>query len=89
MLKVGFYDPKNDALVSVEDWNGSSSSITFTSLQMASMYQKGRHRMPSSVWLAFDIEDVLRVFFLEESPRFDAALMDRIKASVDKYRNTQ
>lgn len=81
-MKVGFYDKKSDSLVAVEDWLDSPSFITATSLQLAMIYQSGRHRMPSNIWVAFDV-GVLRIFHLEENPQVDKNVFNRIKALYD------
>lgn len=85
-FKVCFYDKKKDALVEIEDFSGSSDSITYTSLILTSTYQSGKHRMPSSIWLAFNSEDVLRVFFLEANPQPDNIVLDRINELVQEIR---
>lgn len=85
-LKVCFYVPDKDVLAEIEDWHDSADKLPYTSALMASIYQSGKHRMPSGIWVVFDGADVLRVFFLGARPRIDDALMDRIKARVDEYR---
>lgn len=85
-LKVAFYDHKTDSLVEVEDWQDSPDFITMTSVQMAAMYQSGRHRMPSDVWIVFDGSEVLRIFFLAEHPRCVSVVSERVKCLVINFR---
>jgi hypothetical protein len=78
-LKVGFYDFKTCAMVAVEDWPESIHMARLASVQMAAMYQTGRHRMPSQVWCVWNKKDFASIFFLDEKP-LDEAFMNKVLA---------
>jgi hypothetical protein len=88
-LKVCFYDFKLDKLVAVEDWKDLPDKIAMTSVLLAGHYQSGRHRMPSHIWVAFDLKDVLRIFHLNENPEVDEKLLNRIKDKVIEIRSRE
>ena len=76
-LKVGFYDATTDTMVAVEDWTTSIHMARFASVQMATMYQTGRHRMPSPVWCVWNKNEHASIFFLDEKPR-DVAFLNHV-----------
>lgn len=78
-LKVGFYDFKTCSMVSVEPWKESIELARLASVQMAAMYQTGRHRMPSQVWCVWNKKDFASIFFLDEKP-LDEAFMNKVLA---------
>ena len=78
-LKVGFYDFKTGAMVAVEEWPESIHMARLSSVQMAAMYQTGRHRMPSQVWCVWNKKDYASIFFLDEKP-LDEAFMNKVLA---------
>lgn len=73
-LKVGFYDAPTDSMVAVEEWMESIHMARFASVQMAAMYQTGRHRMPSPVWCVWNQKEFASIFHLDDKPRDEAFL---------------
>jgi hypothetical protein len=73
-LKVGFYDDSTDSMVSVEEWLDSIHMARFSSVQMATMYQTGRHRMPSPIWCVWNKNDYASIFPLDGKSRDEAFL---------------
>ncbi|MFZ4700079.1 MAG: hypothetical protein ACOYMG_08490 [Candidatus Methylumidiphilus sp.] len=79
---VCFYDPTTDTLVGLKDFFGSPDSISYAGLLHANTYQFDKHSMPSSIWLAFNSADVLRIFFLDSYSCPDQAVLLRIDELV-------
>lgn len=73
-LKVGFYDSATDSMVEVEHWPTSIHMARFSSVQMATMYQTGRHKMPSPIWCVWNQKEYASIFLLDEKPRDEAFL---------------
>jgi hypothetical protein len=76
-LKVGFYDSATDSMVAVEQWPDSIHMARFSSAQMATTYQTGRHRMPSPVWCVWNKNEHASIFLLDEKPR-DVAFLNHV-----------
>ena len=73
-LKVGFYDATTDTMVAVEDWTTSIHMARFASVKMATMYQSGRHKMPSPIWCVWNKNDYASIFPLDGKARDEAFL---------------
>ena len=86
-LSVGWYNPKLKIITNIEPWNDKPETITFTSLMLAQLYQTGsKGSMPSSIWIAFDMAKILRVFSLNNTLPGQKDL-ERIEALVIDIRN--
>jgi len=84
---VAFFDPEKRQLVEVEQAALSAEQVTMTSLHLTSMFESGNHRLPSSIWVSFDLVDKLRIFFLDGCLAFQAqAICDSIQNAVVSYR---
>lgn len=84
---VAFFNPENRQLIEVEQVAISPDQVTMTSLYLTSMFESGNHRMPSSIWVSFDLVDKLRIFFLDGCMAFQAqAICDSIQTSVVSFR---
>jgi hypothetical protein len=66
-MKVGFFDPKKGDMVEVEDAEFSSLFVSTTALQLSTMWQSGKHKMPSRIWCAWYGQDDFRIFMLDGS----------------------
>ena len=88
-LNVGWYNPKSRKLTHIEPWEDSPESITFTSIMLKSRYESGdgRKSFPSYIWVAFDMAETLRIFFLNQNPLPKQCDLDRIKALIDDIRS--
>ena len=73
-LQVGFYDSVTDSMVAVEPWTTSIHMARFASVEMATMYQSGRHRMPSPIWCVWNKKDYASIFPLDGKARDEAFL---------------
>jgi hypothetical protein len=73
-LKVGFYDLATGSMVEVEEWKDSIELARSASVQMAAMYQSGRHRMPSPIWCVWNKKEFASIFTLDDKPRDEAFL---------------
>jgi hypothetical protein len=77
-MKVGFYDLKNHKMVEVEPWENSIHMARFASVGMTEMYLSGRHRMPSPIWCVWDETEHASIFFLDDKPIGDEAVLNSI-----------
>jgi len=78
-MNVGFYDKKRHSMVAVEPWTEDIQTARFASVKLSAIYQSGRHRMPSPVWCVWDEENA-SIFFLDDKPIGDPAILDSIMA---------
>lgn len=84
---VAFFDLEKKELVEVETISTTPEGITMSGVQLTALFESGKHRLPSSVWLSFDLKDQLRVFFLDGVMAFQAQpLLDSIQSSVVSFR---
>lgn len=65
-MKVGFYCPAQAVIVQVEEPRIDRSSLHAAASMLSSLWQSGRHKLPSSIWCVFD-QDSLRIFQLARS----------------------
>jgi hypothetical protein len=79
-LKVGFYDSKTHRMVSVEPWKQSIHEARFMSFSLTSLYSSGLHSLPSPVWCVWSKTQDASIFFLDEKPITDEAVLDSILA---------
>jgi hypothetical protein len=85
-LYVGWFDVNGRRLVDIELWEDAPELVVEASLAMAAHYQAGgRKSFLSSVWVVFDLVDVLRVFSLAGSPPRPMDV-NKINALVDALR---
>lgn len=86
-MLTAFYDLSKNAIVEAEPLSFPVEQIPATSTHLAALYQSGKHSLPSAIWIVFDFEDTLRVFFLAET-FFDSAEMisPLVFAAVEDYR---
>jgi hypothetical protein len=78
-MKVGFYNDKTHTMVAVEPWDLGWEKARYTGVMLSSMYQSGRHRMPSPWWCAWD-DDNFSIFDLADSQPKESAALDSIEA---------
>ena len=76
-MKVGFYDAKKHQMVAVEPWTESIHLARITAAHMTSLWQSGRHKMPSPIWCVWDGQEDCSIFLLDEKPRSDQ-FMDKV-----------
>lgn len=81
-IKVGFYHQVDQCMVEVENWDGSILSARAAAVGMATMYQRGRHRMPSPIWCVWNQKEYASIFLLDEKPRDEAFLNHVLKLMV-------
>ena len=81
-LQVGFYDSVTDSMVAVEPWTTSIHMARFSDVQMATMYQTGRHKMPSPIWCVWNKNDYASIFPLDGKARDEAFLNHVLKLLV-------
>ena len=81
-FKVGFYHQVDQCMVEVEEWDGSILTARAAAAGMATMYQRGRHRMPSPIWCVWNRQDYASIFLLDEQPRDEAFLNHVLKLMV-------
>lgn len=68
-IKVGFYHLADRCMVAVEEWDGSILTARSSAAFMTSMYQTGRHQMPSPIWCVWNQKEYASIFLLDEKPR--------------------
>jgi hypothetical protein len=73
-MKVGFYDSKKYRMVNVEKWEYSLEDARMASIQMATMYQTGKHRMPSPIWCVWQSSEECSIFLLDSKERSEQFL---------------
>jgi hypothetical protein len=78
-LKVGFYDLATGSMVAVEEWKDSIELARSASVQMAALYQSGRHRMPSPIWCVWNQKEFASIFTLDDKAR-DEAFLNKVLA---------
>jgi len=76
VIKVGFYDAKNDQMLSVEPWEASKADANVSAVHLAALYQSGRHRLPSPLWCLWDGDDLASVYFLDKGDP-DQSVLDK------------
>lgn len=84
-MKVAFFNPEKSKLVEVD--NLPESSVIEASMHLTAAYSSGHHGLPSPIWVAFDLREKIRVFFLEGSPPQGVeSLLSGIETAVKEYR---
>lgn len=73
-MKVGFYDAKRHRMLQVEDWGYSLGEARMASVQMAMMYQSGKHSMPSPIWCVWESQEECSIFLLDSKERSEQFL---------------
>lgn len=88
-LNVGWYNPKSRKLTHIEPWEDSPDTISFTAILLKGRYQgsSDKYAFPSYIWVAFDMAETLRIFFLNQNPLPKQCDLDRIKALIDDIRS--
>ena len=81
-IKVGFYNPKTDSMVAVEEWPDSIQKARATSVYMTSLYKSGRHKMPSPFWCVWNQKEFASIFPLDGSQPDEAFLKHVLKLLV-------
>lgn len=84
---VAFFDFERKQLIEVEQAPLSPEQVTMASLHLTSMFETDNHRLPSSVWVSFDLVDKLRIFFLDGCMAMHAEVIcNAIQNAVVAYR---
>jgi hypothetical protein len=86
---VGWYNPKTRSITNIEPWDDKPETITFTAILLRNRFAAGdgKHVFPSYIWVAFDMVDTMRIFFLNQNPQPRQRDLERIKALVGDIQN--
>jgi hypothetical protein len=88
-LFVGWYNPKTRSITNIEPWDDKPETITLTAILLKERFEfgDGKYVFPSYIWVAFDMVNTLRIFFLNQNSKPKQRDLERIKALVDDIQN--